>query len=1096
MKWITMPISIHKNWILSATTALLLCVTSAELYSASPLTEGVLAQTPRRAGVLVLVHGDETMAKDFAAATRFTIHVLAADEPKAEAIRTALAPSGLLGRRVYVDSIALPQLPYGENSVDVIVHNDATPADLLPAYAAELRRVIAPVTGVIVVGNSTKLTPADLSAWAGQGATPLSFAGAWTAIKILYPEGWDPWSYKFHGPDNLPASKDTLQRPLITKWMGKPYGLTQRGCSELIAGGRIVVAARDKDVYQDGDERNDIFCAFNSANGALLWKKHLPKKYITGQNNMVLTSDTLYMALGPVIVLIDPETGLERDRITFTGTSGHIKWIAVSSGQIFALFGAADLSDSIPPDNHVWARRELKEANEGLTDTGTQLAAYDVAKKTTAWIHKAPGPISARMLALDGTTLYYNAEKAEIAALDIKTGQPRWQNNDPALLAATTEDRKLFDGFVGENDRGLTALPQVILLGNWGTTHMVALNPATGKEMWKSPISKKGGRVFRWILVGNKIQFMQNAFDILTGKEEEGIPFHTSGCGMITTAPMGIFGTCGQAYDFNEKAATPGLAEQHKTPCDVSTFVAEGMYFLTSGPCTCGVISRGMMAQQAAGKFDFHAKAQANERLQRPATAPAVTETPSDANDWPTARYDNTRCAASPVAIGTGASLLWKAQPAVPFNESLQERHYSAENRPTPPVTAAGIVVIGASDGSLRAYDENSGKELWTHFLAGAILTAPTIDNGRVYAGSGDGYVYCFSVSSGAELWRFRCAPTERRMMLFGHLSSIWPVHSGILVHDGIAYAAAGSLPEDGAFVYGLNAKTGELVWQKSDIGHQPEQSDFGRAPCGLFALGAGRLWLQCANSAYTSFDLKTGELLPLPERYQKDGIKQGSLGSDLAIFNDKFVLAGGQRLFADQYERKGSEEKIGRWVHFSFLPLDKKGVPEFPEVCPLPFCIVAPAFDKDLMVMPLFYREKLCGWNVADLEKSITGLFEANKNKKFGKAAPERVTSKGAYSGQGKVPVEPYNRFGPLDFDINAVALASDAVLITHGKNSGAHTELSEWFLSGLDRKTGKILFEVKLPSEPLFGGLAVSRNKSILVTLRDGGVLCFRGK
>ncbi|NOU35982.1 MAG: PQQ-binding-like beta-propeller repeat protein [Kiritimatiellaceae bacterium] len=1084
-----------RKWILFASTALFFCSFSAEIF-ASSLSDSVLALTPRRAGILVLVHGDEATAKGFAANSRFIIHVLAADDTKAQALRTALVPTGLLGRRIYVDSITLPKLPYADYSIDLLVHADSTAADLTPAYSAELRRVIAPYVGVAVVGNAANLTPAQVAAWAGKDAAVPAISGAWAAISVPPPAGWDPWSYKFHGPDNHPVSKDTLQRPLITKWTAKPFGLTQRGCSELIAGGRIVIAARDTKAYQPGNERNDIFCAFNSANGALLWKKHLPQKFVTGQNNMVLTPDTLFMALGPAVALIDPETGTERGKVTFEGTSGHIKWIALSSNYVFALFGAADQSDTLPPDSYVWGKKEITVANANISDTGTTLAAYDTVKKTTVWVHKAPGPISARMIALDGKTVFYNAEKTAIAALDMKSGEVRWQNSSPDILAATTENRELFDGFVGINDRGLTSLLQAIIIGNNGTTHMVALNPDTGKELWRNQ-TKKTGRVARWVAMGSKILFMQKGADIQTGAEVDGLSFKTEGCGMITASPMGIFGTCGQAYDTPSGSATPSLSGQHKTPCDVSTFVAEGMYFLTSGPCTCGVISRGMMAQQAAGNFDFHAKAQSEERLRRSSVSSPVTGKVSDSNDWPTARHDYIRSAATPVAVGSNPALVWKYQPAVPFNETEQERRYGVENRPAPPVTAAGIVVVGASDGSLRACEEDGGKELWTRFLGGSILASPTLDSGRVYVGCGDGYVYCLSASTGDELWRFRAAPTERRIMIFGQLSSAWPVHSGILVHDGLAYAAAGMLPEDGSFVYALDAKTGEIVWQKTDLGHQPGQSDFGRAPCGGFALGAGRLWLQCANSAYTSFDCKTGEVLPLPERYQKPGINQGTLGSDIGVFDDRFIVSGGQRFFSDQYERTGSEFKIGRWVRFSFLPLGKNGTPDFPEVSPLPFGIVAPAFDKDLMVMPLFYRQKLCGWNAPEVAKSLTEIYQENRGKKFPNYSAERVSSKGEYSANGsKIPVLPYNRFGPLELNVNAVALASDMVIVTHGKTLGKGDNPSKWFVSGLDRTTGKTLFETELPSEPLFGGLAISRNKTIIVALRNGGLLCFRGK
>ncbi len=52
------------------------------------------------------------------------------------------------------------------------------------------------------------------------------------------------------------------------------------------------------------------------------------------------------------------------------------------------------------------------------------------------------------------------------------------------------------------------------------------------------------------------------------------------------------------------------------------------------------------------------------------------------------------------------------------------------------------------------------------------IKAAPTIWNGRVLAGSGDGHVYALEAASGRLLWRFRAAPVERLIMVYGRLAS------------------------------------------------------------------------------------------------------------------------------------------------------------------------------------------------------------------------------------------------------------------------------------------------------------------------------------
>jgi len=99
--------------------------------------------------------------------------------------------------------------------------------------------------------------------------------------------------------------------PTLTKWLAKPYSLTQRRCTELIAGGRIVIANRSDSAY-GADDRYDIFLCYNAANGRILWKRPLPELFSTGLPNMILTDDVLYMALGPCVARLDPETGQER----------------------------------------------------------------------------------------------------------------------------------------------------------------------------------------------------------------------------------------------------------------------------------------------------------------------------------------------------------------------------------------------------------------------------------------------------------------------------------------------------------------------------------------------------------------------------------------------------------------------------------------------------------------------------------------------------------------------------------------------------------------------------------------------------------------
>ena len=61
------------------------------------------------------------------------------------------------------------------------------------------------------------------------------------------------------------------------------------------------------------------------------------------------------------------------------------------------------------------------------------------------------------------------------------------------------------------------------------------------------------------------------------------------------------------------------------------------------------------------------------------------------------------------------------------------------------PVTANGVVYIGARNGNLHAFDAVSKSETWTYQLGSFVDAAPAISDGVLYAASGDGTVYAFT---------------------------------------------------------------------------------------------------------------------------------------------------------------------------------------------------------------------------------------------------------------------------------------------------------------------------------------------------------------
>ena len=130
---------------------------------------------------------------------------------------------------------------------------------------------------------------------------------------------------------------------------------------------------------------------------------------------------------------------------------------------------------------------------------------------------------------------------------------------------------------------------------------------------------------------------------------------------------------------------------------------------------------------------------------------------------------------------------------------------------------AEGKVFVAQIDAhTVHALDAGTGKRVWSYTTAGRVDSPPTVHQGLVLFGSADGWVYCLRADDGRLVWRFRAAPQERLIGVFGQLESAWPVHGSILVMDGTAYFAAGrsSHLDGGIYLFGVDAASGELRCQ------------------------------------------------------------------------------------------------------------------------------------------------------------------------------------------------------------------------------------------------------------------------------------------
>jgi len=452
--------------------------------------------------------------------------------------------------------------------------------------------------------------------------------------------------------------------------------------------------------------------------------------------------------------------------------------------------------------------------------------------------------------------------------------------------------------------------------------------------------------------------------------------------------------------------------------------------------CDCNVSLIGNITLAPAGDFNFQPDVNAADRLETSAPVPGAghgeplgagkaelrrNDPQPGEEDWPTFRADNVRSAAVPLEISRHASLAWTYAPR-------------AAIIPAAPIVAYGMVLSAGSDGVVRAIHAGSGALKWSAYTGGPIQFPPAAHRGRFYVGSGDGWVYCLDAESGRICWRFRAAPAERRIPVFGRLSSTWPVGSGVLADQGVVYAAAGLAGSDGTHVYALDAETGKVRWHNGASGCIENMGGFGVSVQGHLLLHAGKLYLAGRNTVspavYDACDGRFRNEIP-------EGVRTPRTNANPVLL---FVVPRGQDLFLIQDQVRCLERRLygpNRYV---------------PGRSPGPLVLA---------------------------HRAETVVRELNG----------RVARVKAQSAVGKPKVVWQS---PHLQQTYALALGTNSVLAA-GQLEVAGPATPRYAVVALTVDRDRILWSRELPAQPAGWGLAADKAGRIFVSLVDGRVLCF---
>jgi outer membrane protein assembly factor BamB len=136
------------------------------------------------------------------------------------------------------------------------------------------------------------------------------------------------------------------------------------------------------------------------------------------------------------------------------------------------------------------------------------------------------------------------------------------------------------------------------------------------------------------------------------------------------------------------------------------------------------------------------------------------------------------------------------------------------------PSIAEGRVVVGSTDGSVYAFAARDGRELWSRRTGSFVYAAAAIAGGTVYVGSYDHRLYALAASTGAVRWTYDAGA---------------PISGAPTVLDGVVYfSTCGSCSRyesnsRARRTFGLDARTGRLVWRFGDGEYSPVIADRNR---------------------------------------------------------------------------------------------------------------------------------------------------------------------------------------------------------------------------------------------------------------------------
>ncbi len=541
--------------------------------------------------------------------------------------------------------------------------------------------------------------------------------------------------------------------------------------------------------------------------------------------------------------------------------------------------------------------------------------------------------------------------------------------------------------------------------------------------------------------------------DPITGDVARNLNFRKTACTRLTACSDSFFVRGEGTLRFDRESGEVLIDGAQRPACNDGALPANGLLYLGPWQCDCNLSLIGRIAKCSAGDFDFTQKATEENNLQAVPNADQLAEFEITPRDWPTFRRDNVRSSSTIVDVPAKTARAWQFTPPV-------------ENIPAAPVSAGGLILQSGANGKVRAFDAASGNLKWQFSTPGEIRSSPTIADGRVFVGSGDGCVYALEAASGRLLWKFRAAPVERLINVYGALTSTWPVNTGILVEDGVAYCAAGIIDHDGTWVYALDAATGRIRWQNNSSGHLSDKLRKGISAQGNLSIHKGQLLMAGGNQVSpAAFELQTGETVERPIR---TGRPQANNGRFVGVFQNEHPIVGGRILYSapENVATKGS-----------YQLMSDKGRQT------MNWGGIAPSWNDSTVALVNYRNGRLTCCDAKKVSNRVTEGVPATNNRRRRPSLAEAFVADGA---RWQTDLGEPNKFETVSLAVSPNAVVA---VVQHQQKYRAQPQR---YVIAFNVESGAVLWRHEIAEHPLPGGLLIDRDGRVVVTTISGSMIC----